>query len=124
MCGVEALECLLKDSGMEAIPSSRPTEPGPSGLLSHGSGGRPVLGAALGSWTAALAEDKVPAILQRAECVLTRDQNAQYSALATPNVYNLNMTVHAADAGSFHSSQGQITGDMASQLQRLSQRYN
>jgi hypothetical protein len=61
---------------------------------------------------AGLKPDEVPAILQRGERVLSRDQARR----GMGNV--INMTVMAADAPSFRASQAQIMGDLARALAR------
>ena len=59
-----------------------------------------------GGW-AGLAADEVPAILQRGERVLSRDEARGYGQ---PSV---NVTIQARDAQSFRQSRSQVAADIA-----------
>jgi hypothetical protein len=63
-----------------------------------------------GGW-AGLAADEVPAILQRGERVLSRDEARGYGQAS------VNVTIHARDAASFRQSRSQVAADIARAVQ-------
>jgi lambda family phage tail tape measure protein len=64
---------------------------------------------------AGLMPDEVPAILQRGEIVIPRDQAGKMGGSSSPVI---NMTIVTRDAESFRQSRGQIMGDLAVSLAR------
>jgi lambda family phage tail tape measure protein len=68
-----------------------------------------------GGGIAGLMPDEVPAILQRGEIVIPRDQAQQRGSTSTPVI---NMTIVTRDAESFRQSRGQIMGELAVSLAR------
>ena len=63
-----------------------------------------------GGW-AGLAADEVPAILQRGERVLSRDEARSYGQAS------VNVTIQARDAASFRQSRSQVAADIARAVQ-------
>ncbi|MFN7754463.1 MAG: phage tail tape measure C-terminal domain-containing protein [Holosporales bacterium] len=68
-----------------------------------------------GGGIAGLMPDEVPAILQRGEVVIPRDQAGKMGGSSSPVI---NMTIVTRDAESFRQSRGQIMGDLAVSLAR------
>jgi lambda family phage tail tape measure protein len=68
-----------------------------------------------GGGIAGLMPDEVPAILQRGEVVIPRDQAGKMGSSSSPVI---NMTIVTRDAESFRQSRGQIMGDLAVSLAR------
>jgi hypothetical protein len=68
-----------------------------------------------GGGIAGLMPDEVPAILQRGEIVIPRDQAQQRGSTSAPVI---NMTIVTRDAESFRQSRGQIMGELAVSLAR------
>lgn len=64
---------------------------------------------------AGLMPDEVPAILQRGEIVIPREQAGKMGSSSSPVI---NMTIVTRDAESFRQSRGQIMGDLAVSLAR------
>ena len=64
---------------------------------------------------AGLMPDEVPAILQRGEIVIPREQAGKMGGSSSPVI---NMTIVTRDAESFRQSRGQIMGDLAVSLAR------
>jgi lambda family phage tail tape measure protein len=64
---------------------------------------------------AGLMPDEVPAILQRGEVVIPREQAGKTGGSSSPVI---NMTIVTRDAESFRQSRGQIMGDLAVSLAR------
>ena len=64
---------------------------------------------------AGLMPDEVPAILQRGEIVIPRDQARSMGGASAPVI---NMTIVTRDSESFRQSRGQIMGDLAVSLAR------
>lgn len=65
-----------------------------------------------------LSPDEVPAILQRGERVLSREETKRYDRSERSSPVVLNFAVQTPDAASFRRAQSQITADLASALRR------
>ena len=65
-----------------------------------------------------LSPDEVPAILQRGERVLSREETRRYDRTERLAPVVLNFAVQTPDAASFRRAQSQITADLASALRR------
>jgi lambda family phage tail tape measure protein len=68
-----------------------------------------------GGGIAGLMPDEVPAILQRGEVVIPREQAGKMGGSSSPVI---NITIVTRDAESFRQSRGQIMGDLAVSLAR------